>query len=165
MVGGDGFTKYSGNCRGFVILFDFTPLHLVVDEIMPNVARHYEEMSDGDDYGPPDIDWDTYLALSHARQCMAVTARDKGKLIGYGVFAITRNLRYRTLWMASSEGIFIEKPYRGNLSKKFLRKCDAYLALYGARETHYILSDDRVGKLLARNGYESKYKVWRVKYG
>lgn len=148
-----------------MIEFDLVPLHRVYQEIMPNIARHYTEMTDGDDYGTPDIDWDTYLALSRIHRCVVVTARDGGKLIGYSAYTIGNNLRYKEITEATSSGVFLEKEYRGQLSSQFIKKADEYLKKIGIHETNYILSDDRVGRLLGRNGYESKYKIWSVKYG
>lgn len=145
--------------------FDFVPLHQVVTEIKPNVARHYTEMSEGDDYGPPNIDWDSYLAASHAGLCRVVTVRDNGNLVGYSVYSIGTNLRYKHLIEAASAGIFIEKEYRGRLGDRLVKKADEYLRNLGIHETNYIESDDRVGALLGRNGYQSPYRVWSKKYG
>jgi hypothetical protein len=148
-----------------MITFDLVPLHRVFREIEPNIPRHYSEMTDGDEYGVPDIDWPTYLAMSQMDRCVVVTARDGEALVGYGVYSLGHNPRYKTRFEASSHGIFLEKPHRGKFSAAFLKKADEYLRKIGVRETHYILSDERVGKYLGRNGYKSKYKVWSVNYG
>lgn len=148
-----------------MITFGIAHLHDVYEEIKPNVARHYAEMSDGDDYGTPEIDWDSYLAASRANRCVVVTVRDEKKLVGYSVYSLGANPRYKNLVMASSDGIFLEKPYRGKLSRQLIKKADEYLKNIGVHETVYILSDDRVGQLLSRDGYQSKYKVWSHKYG
>lgn len=148
-----------------MISFDFVPLHDVAHEIQPNVERHYAEMSDGDDYGPPEIDWETYLQASRIGLCRVVTVRDNGVLVGYSVYSIGRNLRYKNLIEASSDGIFLEKEYRGELSIRLLNKADEYLSNLGVKETNYTESDDRLGRLLARSGYQSKYKIWSKRYG
>ena len=148
-----------------MITFDFVPLHQVGHEIAPNVERHYSEMSDGDDYGIPQIDWDSYIAASHIGLCRVVTVRDEGELVGYAVYSIGRNLRYKNRIEASSDGVFLEKPYRGKLSNELLNMADKFLSELGIHETNYILSDDRVGKLLGRKGYKSKYKIWSKIYG
>lgn len=148
-----------------MILFDFIPLHCVYEEIKPNVARHYTEMTEGDEYGSPDIDWDLYLALSKINRCFVVTARDEGKLVGYSVYTFSTLSRYRTINSAANEALFLEKPYRRKYSRIFIKKCEQYLLLTGVKETRYILSDDRVGRLLGANGYKSNYKVWSVTYG
>lgn len=148
-----------------MIAFGFVPLHEIAHEIAPNVARHYTEMTDGDDYGAPDIDWDAYIATSKAGLCRAVTVRDQGKLVGYSVYSIGRNPRYKTRIEASSDGIFLEKEYRGKYGDQLIKKADEYLKNLGIHETNYIESDDRVGNLLARNGYQSPYRIWSKKYG
>jgi GNAT superfamily N-acetyltransferase len=145
--------------------FDFVPLHFVVDEIEPNVARHYEEMTEGDDYGPPNIDWDMYIAASRANQCVCVTARDGAQLVGYGVFTVGPNPRYKHILQADSSGIFLEKEYRGTWGPAMLAAIDDYLKGIGVHETNYTLSDARVGKLLEKQGYKQTYKVWSVSYG
>lgn len=148
-----------------MIEFDFVPFHLVAGEIAPNVSRHYQEMTDGDDYGPPNIDWDTYIHASIQGQCLTVTVRDKKKLIGYSVYIVGPNPRYKHIIEASSNGIFLEKEYRGKHGIHFMKKADEFLKKMGVHETNYTLSDERVGKILERQGYETKYKIWSVKYG
>lgn len=147
-----------------MITFALLPLHRVYEEIKPNIPRHYSEMTEGDDYGPPDIDWEMYLHLSALNKCLVVTVRDDGKLVGYSVYSVGRNPRYKTITQACSDGIFLEREYRGKLSRIFMKKADEYLKKIGVRETIYILSDDRVGRVLGGNGYKSKYRVWRMKY-
>lgn len=146
------------------MIFNFVPLHSVAGEIAPNVERHYHEMSEPDEYGVPNIDWDAYLSASYSGQCFVLTARDDGKLIGYAVYTISKNPRYKHLIEATGNGIFIEKPYRGRLGIKILKIADEYLEKLGVHETSYIMGG-RAEKLLSRHGYKSTYKVWSKKYG
>lgn len=148
-----------------MVEFDLVPFHRIIAEIAPNTERHYHEMTDGDDYGPPDIDWNLYYQAGKANQCIAVTVRDGGKLVGYAVFTIGRNPRYRKLLEAHSDGIFLEREYRGKIGMQLLSKCDEYLQKIGVQEANYTISDELIGKLLQRKGYQSKYKIWSKKYG
>lgn len=143
--------------------FDLVPFHLIAGEIAPNISRHYTEMSEGDEYGPPNIDWDSYIHASVAGQCVAVTVRDQGVLVGYSVYMIGPNPRYKHIVEAVSSGIFLEKEYRGRIN--FFKKADEFLQKIGVQETSYILSDERVGKVLERQGYTSNYKIWSRNYG
>lgn len=147
-----------------MIDFDIVPVNLILDEIKPNVARHYSEMSTGDDYGSPDIDWNYYEEIGAAGQCVAVTARDEGRLIAYSVYSLSINPRYKSRIEANSDGIFIEKEYRGRLGN-FPAKADDFLRNLGVMETNYTSNDKRVGAFLSRNGYEPKYTIWSMKYG
>lgn len=144
--------------------WDFVPLHVVAGEIAPNIERHYAEMSEGDEYGCPNIDWDTYLHASMAGQCVVVTLRDKGVLVGYSAYTISRNPRYKHLIEATGSGLFIEKKYRGRYGLPLLRKADEYLKNIGINETNYIIGGERVGRLLERHGYKSTYKVYARRY-
>lgn len=147
-----------------MITWDFVPVHTIAGEIAPNVERHYFEISEKDEYGVPNIDWRYYLEASNSGLCWAVTARDDGKLIGYSVFTISENPRYKHLLEANGNGLFIEKEYRGKLGMTFLKKTDEYLQKAGVKETNYIINGERVPKLLSRRGYKSTYKVYSRRY-
>lgn len=139
--------------------FDFVPLHLVAGEIAPNVEKHYFQMSEGDEYGVPNLDWEYYLQVSHAGQCWVVTARDDQKLVGYAVYTISNNPRYKHLMEASCNGIFIEKEYRGRLGVQLIKAAEGYLK-NRVQETNYIIGGERFSKLLTRLGYKSTYRIW-----
>lgn len=165
MDSGNRTTNHTRQGEGKLITFDFVPLHLVTAEIAPNVERHYYEMTEGDDYGPPDIDWDGYNELSLAGRAFAAIIRDKGALVGYSTFAICENMRYKGRIEAFGQGIFIEKPYRSKYARKLVRHADICLSLLGVKETNYTLSDSRVGKMLESLGYKSTYTNWSRCYG
>lgn len=148
-----------------MIQYDFLPLHHVIAEIAPNVERHYYEMTEGDDYGVPDIDWEGYIALSHNGQAYAGIIRDKTVLVGYSTFVLCENMRYKGRIEAFGQGLFIEKPYRSKCAKRLIRYSDNCLAQLGARETNYTLSDKRVGRLLESLGYKSNYSNWSYRHG
>lgn len=139
-----------------MIDWGFVPLHLILDELKAVVPRHHEEIADGE---PLNIDWDTYAEAGKTGQACAVTARDDGKLIGYVVFTISRNLRHMHLIEATSSGWFVEKEYRGHLGIEMVTKADEFLKNSGINKTEYILNG-AAGKLLERLGYKSIYQVW-----
>ena len=140
------------------------PLHLVLDEIEANHKRHYSEMTDGDEYGEPDVDWELYRALSQAGSMACVTMRDEDKLVGWAAFSFGTNPRYKTMMQAENHGLFIEKDYR-KYSDMFIRKCLEFTRTVGAQETNFTESDDRVGKWLAKHGAKSTYKVYSFNHG
>lgn len=148
-----------------MITHDFLPFAALIPEIAPHTTRHYLEMTDGDNYGAPDVDWDYYVDASLAKACYAVATRDNGELVGYSIYTLGTNPRYKDRLEASCDGIFIEKPYRGKISNEMLAKADTCLAMMGVRETSYTMSDPRMGKLLERKDFKSKYKVWSKTYG
>lgn len=138
--------------------------HEVAKEIAPNIARHHREMNKSDEYGVPNIDWENYLELSHAGQCVAAILRDGENLAGYSVYTIGFNPRYKHILEASSDGTFLEKEYRGR-GLELLRKAHEFLFSMGVQEINYITNDETFGKLLERRGAEQSYKIWSVKNG
>jgi len=147
-----------------MILYDFVPFHFVAVEIENNLTKHYEDVSLKDNYGKPNLDWDTYIQLSMADRCKVVTARDNGRLVAYSAFCISNNLNHRTNIEAANTGIFIERSYRGKITLELIRKSDEYLKGIGVMETTYVLLDDRIGALLKRAKYKAKHILWSSQY-
>ncbi len=148
-----------------MIDYSFVPLHTVSCEIAPNVARHYDEIKTPDDYGPPDMDWETYNAASRAGYAVAVVARHEGVMVGYACFTIGYNPRYKTVLEANSAGVFVEKEFRAEAGEEIVQRADDYLKGIGVKETNYMGNDEVFGRLLRKNGYAQNYKVWSKKYG
>lgn len=145
------------------MIFDFVPFHEVAGDIAKNLDRHYDDVDFKDDYGRPDLDWDSYLNLSLAGLCKVVAVRKEGELIAYSVFCSGKNMNHKTKTEASNCGIWIKKEYRGRLINTLLKKSDEYLKELGIMEVNYILNDDRIGKLLKRVKYQARHIVWSKK--
>jgi len=147
-----------------MIEFALVPAHMVAAEIAPNVERHHAEMNEGDDYGALNIDWDTYIQGSLDGRVKVLTARNDGKLIGYIIFTLGRNMRHKHVIEAQASGWYVEKEHRGRVSLDMLEKADECLHGIGVHRTDYILGDEAAAKLLQRKGYNSNYKVWSKNY-
>ena len=141
----------------------FVPFHQIAGIIAPDVERHYEEIKDLDDYGPPNIDWDYYINASLAGQCLAAVLIKDEKLVGYSVFMIGNNPRYKHMKQASNEAIYIEPEHRGH-GLSFIKETDDYLKKIGVDEVFYAWADSRTSKILQRLGYKPKYKLWGMRY-
>lgn len=148
----------NGRSRG-KLDWNFIPAQFIAHEIKPNVKRHHSEISENDGSPEPNIDWDTYEQASHAGICWALTVRDKGVLVGYAIYTLSRNLRYMHIVEATSSGWYVEKKYKG-IGLEMPKRAEEYLKNLGVHETHYILSGSRVGGLLERQQYKPKYTVW-----
>lgn len=144
---------------------ELTHFHNIIDEVEANHRHYYSEMTDGDEYGFPDVDWELYQALSRAGTMACVTMRDGEKLVGWALFSLGTNPRYKTMLEAENHGLFIEKPYRAKWSNTFIKKCIEYMRTIGAHETNFTESDERVGKWLAKHGAKSTYKIWSFSHG
>lgn len=151
--------------RIMAINYAFVPFTTCAKEIADNVDRYVSEITDGSEHGAPNVDWETYLEMSVRGLAMVVTARDGEKLIGFIALAITHNLRHKDITEAWSQGIFIEKEYRGEVGVALTKKADEFIKSFGVNTSNFMLSDSRVGRLLERNGYQPKYTVWSKNHG
>lgn len=142
------------------MIYDFVPFHLVAEEIAKNLENHYSDVDLKDDYGAPNLDWDSYLQLSLAGRCKVLTVRFEDKLIAYSAFCISNNLNHKDVIEATNTGIFIDKAYRGKITLEVIRCADEYLKNMGINEIIYVLNDDRIGALLKRAKYKAKHIVW-----
>lgn len=147
-----------------MITYDFIRFHVVAPEILPNVERHYTEMHQGDDYGQPDIDWDGYVAASHQGACYAATLRDDGDLVGYSVYSISNNPRYKTQYEAINAGIFVEQPWRIECGKRLVTYGQTCLAMLGVHESSFITNDEVFGRFLGQLGIKPAYKIYTQKF-
>ena len=146
------------------MIYDFVPFHEVAGEIASNLEKHYDDVDRKEDYGRPNLDWDSYIAASKAGSCMAVTARETGKLVAYSVFLMGVNMNHKTIIEATNTGIWIDENYRGKIVQDLIRNSDDFLINAGVMETMYILSDERIGVLLKRAKYKPKHTLWSNKY-
>ncbi len=162
MDNGNDTDKCNRSSRSFVI-YDFVPFHTVAEEIAKNLETHYDDVELKDDYGRPNLDWDSYLQLSLAGKCKAAIAKD-GRLVGYTVFCISNNLNHKGVIEAVNTGIFIDKEYRGKITLTLIKKADEWLKEMGVMETIYILKDDRIGNLLKKADYKARHIVWSNRY-
>lgn len=144
------------------MIFDFVPFHVVAEEIALNLENHYDDVDLKDDYGRPNLDWNSYLQLSLADRCKVVTVRTN-KLIAYSCFCISNNLNHKSILEAANAGIFINKEYRGKITLELLKKSDEFLKRIGVNEINYVIKDQRIGRLLKRRNYKAKHTVWSNK--
>lgn len=142
------------------MIYNFVPFHLVAKEIAKNLEQHYDDVDLKDDYGRPDLDWDSYLELSLAGKCKVIIVRKDERLIAYSVFCIGNNLNHKRIIEAANTGIFINKEYRGKIILEIVRKSDEFLRNLGVNEINYIIKDKRIGLLLKRVKYKAKHTIW-----
>jgi len=143
-----------------LIEISFVPVNEVCGEIAPHVARHSRE-AEGNEANV-NIDWEAYISSGLTGLCWAVTARDSGKLIGYAIYTIANNPRFKHIIEATSDGIFLEKEYRGKVALQ--KKAAEILKGVGVHEINYILRENsKFGKVLERDGYCPNYKIWSLK--
>jgi hypothetical protein len=143
-----------------LIEFNLVPFHEIAEYVARNVDQHVLDSG----YGKrANLDWDYYLAASHSGECVAIVVTDDEKTVGYSVFFVSNNPNHKHIIEANNSGIYLEKKYRGKTSIQLFKKADELLKALGVSEINYLLKDDRVGKILSRNGYRPEHKLWSVK--
>lgn len=129
-------------------------------ELLPLFKKHYVEIAVDRDICPLDPDWDYYLGVDRMGLLHIFTARaSNGKLAGYIFNIVGSHNHYRTTRFAVTEMFWLHPHFRkGWQPVKFfienlrgLRTTGADIATINFK-VHF--QDARVGKLLARLGYE-----------
>lgn len=91
------------------------------------IRLHWEEIAVNKEKIKLNPDWDAYQTLEDANALRIFTARDKGKLVGYFVVLISRNLHYKDHLFADNDIIYLHKDYRKGFTGvkliKFVEKC------------------------------------------
>jgi len=85
----------------------------VIDEMKPLVEKHYEEVHAYKDKVPLNPDWEKYKELDSLGMMHTTTVRDGGKLIGYCVFLVSKNLHYKDHVYAINDVLYLDESYRG----------------------------------------------------
>lgn len=125
----------------------------VLDEIKPLLEMHWREIAHYQDIllAP---DYDFYLSNPLIR---VYTARDEGKLIGYGVFFIAPNRHYMGSVQAVQDILFVHPDYRrGRTGYRLLKFCEEQAKTEGAQVLyHHVKLAADFGPLLNFMGYEA----------
>jgi GNAT superfamily N-acetyltransferase len=124
----------------------------VLGELKPLLERHYREIAHYQDI-PLDPDYGFYADAPHIRM---FTVRDEGKLIGYGLFHVSRNKHYMGSLQAVQDILFILPEYRGTVTgPRLIRYCDEQLRAEGCQVVYqHVKTAHNFGPLLERQGYE-----------
>jgi GNAT superfamily N-acetyltransferase len=136
----------------------------VLDEILPLVYRHNEEISYDITSGDPlDIDVDLYSRLHEHGLLKVFTAREDGQLIGYALFHLAFSMQRKYLKQAHEGGFYVRPEFRrGHVAIKFI----AYIARELAKEDcHMVLysspaANPKFGELLHLLGYSKVDEVY-----
>ena len=143
--------------------FMVLPFHAVEDHIRATAKDLYDESIERREDDAFAINWDYYHSLSISGNLLVTIAliEEEKKIVAYSVYSVFHDTLHGQL-KATNEVFYVEKAYRGKMSFKLLKKSDELLKEKGIENIAYILSDERLGKLLSRNGYKPTHTVWSV---
>lgn len=147
--------------------FKWERFERISHELLPLFKKHYAEIAVDRDICPLDPDWDYYAGIDRMGLLRLLTARaPNGKLAGYIFNLIGGHNHYKSTRFAVTEMFYLHPHFRkGWQPVKFfienirgLESTGADIAVINFK-LHF--QDGRVGKLLARLGYEACDLVMR----
>lgn len=143
--------------------FMIVPYHAVEDHIKATAKDLYDQSIEKEETDAFAVNWDYYHALSISGNLLATIAfkEEDRKILAYAVYTVSFDPLHGDL-QAANDVFYVDKKHRGKLSLQFLRKSDELLKDKGMSKISYILSDERLGKLLSRNGYKPTSTVWSL---
>lgn len=114
------------------------PIHEIIDEIAPILARHWEEVARNQDKIPLAVGWDTYRLMTEAGTCSTVTAREDGRLVGYVINLVAPSLHYMRNVFSVNDAIYLDPACRGRgVADAMMDFCEALLRdKYGVEFCH-----------------------------
>lgn len=127
----------------------------VLGEIEPLLQMHFAEIAHYQDI-PLDPDMDLYRGVEKAGGLRIFTARDEGRLVGYGVFFVRRAAHYRSSLQAVQDILFVLPEKRGStVGPRLITHCDNALRTEGVQVVyHHVKEAHDFGSLLKRLGYQ-----------
>lgn len=92
------------------------------------IAFNWEEVSAGRDYPALDIDWPMVLMLERLGKLVGISARKKGRLIGYASYFIQGHMRHRLTRWAVNDALYVDADHRkGRLAVNLIRAAEILL--------------------------------------
>lgn len=163
----------------------FDRIHLIVDVVAPSYrarrgvtfqleavpdcwaemcelfGEHYQEIAFYKDIAlEPDAG--VYERLAAAGAIRVYTVRDGGNLVGYAMFLVRPNPHYRSSLTAVQDVLYLKPAYRrGRTGVTLIRVAETRLRAEGVQVVyHHVKRSNKVGRLLARMGYELVDEVY-----
>ena len=96
-----------------MITFAVETLRECLDELLPILEAHFEEVNFDKDQVPHEPDWDDYMLLENSRMLHVVTARENGTLVGYCSTIINTSLHHRNNVFGVNDALYLIPELRG----------------------------------------------------
>jgi GNAT superfamily N-acetyltransferase len=148
-----------------MISFQREKLRDVKAEVEPLLLRHWHEIALNKDTVPLDPDWGGYFAAEDVGVICAITAREDGGLVGYMNYVLSRNLHYRSLFVAEGDIFWLAPEYRKGLTGvRMIRYAEEVLRGLGANKiVNKVKLHFDIGILFERMGYTPIERIYAKK--
>lgn len=87
-----------------------------IDEAMPLIREHWQEIAEDKDLNELNPNHDLYRRIDDAGALLLLTARVGGDLVGYVLMTVVPHPHYRHRIMASEDAHFLHPDYRNGLA-------------------------------------------------
>jgi len=114
------------------MIFNVEDLIQIKDEIYPLLEENKKEVCVFGEDIPLDPDWSKYEVLNKAGILHTLTARSKGRLVGYYLAVVTRHLHYNFL-MSDNDVLYMAPEARGILAVEFFKFVENYMREFGVK--------------------------------
>jgi hypothetical protein len=138
----------------------YTPT--LIEEIAPLLYAHWKEIATYRDIELKP-QWDTYMAHEQQGYLRIYTVRHLGRLVGYSVYVVAKNLHYADSLQANNDIVYLAPELRGKfLGMRFLKWCDASLKADGVQSVIlHIKKAHDWGSMAERLGYFAEETIYR----
>lgn len=144
------------------VVFQVEHFRNVQPELVDIVAVHWREIALDRAAVPLDPDWERYYELADAGKLSVVTARERGRLVGYHIAVVSPHLHYRGTLHGVTDVYFILPEFRkGFTGIRLMKVVDEELKRLGVVKR--ITGTKRhldMGRLFERLGYRETERVY-----
>lgn len=140
----------------------------IIDEALPLLERHWNELALDRDTIPLEPDYVRYSELARQGTLHVTTVRWDGELVGYAWFILLHSLHYRSLFVADSDIFWLAPEHRrGWTGIQLLRFAEDRLAEAGVNKIIYRtkLGNHDLRVLFCRLGYSPIEMLYAKKVG
>lgn len=134
----------------------------VYKELLPVILREWDDISSYSQDCECEPDWASYFELEKAGRLRTLVVRNHGKIVGYSIFIIFRNL-HCGLREAISDTFYV-LPECGNqkIGTHMFKEAKRKLAEDGVKYLMCQAPSDRIGKLFEFLGFSKFQTIWRI---
>ena len=134
----------------------------VINEILPLLEGHWQEIALNQDTIKLNPDYEQYKVLFKAGAMRMVTAREDGKLVGYCICLIRPHIHYKDSITATNDIFYIHPDYRkGMTGVKLFKAVEAIMKSHGVQRIMMMTKRHKdVGAIFERLGYTEAERVF-----
>lgn len=131
-------------------------LSSVIEEALPLIQRHWEEIALNKDIIPLSPNHARYADMEAKGRLLVTTARLDGALVGYATFIVDSSLHYSTVLWGTCDVIWVAPEHRrSSLGGRLVEHSEMMLRLRGVTMIHVDvkIAHPALGELLQKCGY------------